>query len=559
MANLSYDRAMMEAVDEYLNKFTMSHPQSISLPRDTSILKDMLDGLLEACNMTIEIESALRTKEEKWSKLKSLRPEMIATVILRTQHIRLIQFTDEDISMGRRLAIYQCSGPNEGIYSTDTDEIERLVMEYSPSISQKDLDAVVKRLRLYSPLVQRCRDRDLIAVNNGIFNFRTKTLQPFDPELVFTVKSRINYTPNAINQIIYNPNDNTNWDVESWMNDLSDDPEIVNLLWEILGAIIRPNVRWNKSAWFYSTTGNNGKGTLCELMRQLCGAGAYASIPIADFAKKFALEPLITACAIIVDENNVGEFVDKAGNLKAVITNDVIAVEGKYEKPVKLQFFGFMVQCINEMPRIKDRSDSFYRRQLFVPFDKCFTGRERKYIKDDYLHRAEVLEYVLHKVLHMDYYTLSEPKACKDALEEYKEYNDPVRQFVNEILPQCVWDLLPFTFLYDLYKAWFRRTSPSGTVQGRNKFIGELLSVIDPNVWSCPNKEARIRPGHRMDWAEPLIMEYDLKDWMSPLYCQAGTEVEARPVMKASYSGLQRVNTRNAAYYAIFDDAKQAC
>ena len=122
--------------------------------------------------------------------------------------------------------------------------------------------------------------------------------------------------------VIHNPNDNTDWDVESWMNESSDDPEIVTLLWEILGAIIRPNVRWNKSAWFYSTTGNNGKGTLCELMRQLCSSGAYASIPIADFAKRFALEPLITACAIIVDENNVGEFIDKAGNLKAIITND---------------------------------------------------------------------------------------------------------------------------------------------------------------------------------------------------------------------------------------------
>lgn len=55
--------------------------------------------------------------------------------------------------------------------------------------------------------------------------------------------------------------------------------------------------------------------------------------------------------------------------------------------PVSFVFRGFMVQCVNEYPRVKDKSDSFFRRQLFVPFMKCFTGIERKYIKDDYLHR----------------------------------------------------------------------------------------------------------------------------------------------------------------------------
>src|SRR5699024_12115213 len=113
---------------------------------------------------------------------------------------------------------------------------------------------------------------------------------------------------------------------ESWMKELSDDSEIVNLLWEILGAIIRPLVPWNKSAWFYSEKGNNGKGTLCELMRQLCGSGSYASIPLADMGKDFMLEPLTRASAIIVDENDVGTYIDKAANLKAIITNDVIQI-----------------------------------------------------------------------------------------------------------------------------------------------------------------------------------------------------------------------------------------
>lgn len=317
-------------------------------------------------------------------------------------------------------------------------------------------------LRIRAEKVMICDNPDLIAVNNGVFDYRQKILLPFDKQYVFTAKSRVDYVDNPVNPVIHNPEDGTDWDVESWMNDLSDDHEVVESLWEILGAIIRPNVPWGKSAWFYSESGNNGKGTLCELMRELCGETTYASVPLSDFSKDFMLEPLTQATAIIVDENDVGTYIDKAANLKAVVTGDVIQINRKFKSPIAYRFKGFMVQCLNEMPKIRDKSDSFYRRQLFIPFTKCFTGAERKYIKHDYLHRQDVLRYVLHRVLHMDYYELRVPDSCKEALNEYKEFNDPIRQFVNEIFPELQWDLIPFSFLYDLYGAWYKKTSEKG-------------------------------------------------------------------------------------------------
>lgn len=367
-------------------------------------------------------------------------------------------------------------------------------------------------IRREAPRKERCKDRNLIAVNNGIFDYETKTLMPFDPEFVFTAKSKVNYNDQAYNVVIHNPDDNTDWDVESWMADLSDDPEIVNVLWQILGAIIRPNVSWNISAWFYSNTGNNGKGTLCELMRQLCGKGSYASISLSNFSKDFMLEPLIRATAIIVDENDVGTYIDKAANLKAVVTNDVIQINRKFMMPIAYQFMGFMVQCLNELPKVKDKSDSFYRRQLFIPFTKCFTGKERKYIKDDYLKRPEVLEYVMYKVLNMNYYELDTPQACKDALDEYKEFNDPIRQFFNEVVSQATWDFLPLKLLYDLYTIWFKKNNPSGTMLSSNPFKQSLISIVkQSDEWEYPDNKKRA--DKFMSLPEPLLYEYGLTEW----------------------------------------------
>lgn len=381
-------------------------------------------------------------------------------------------------------------------------------------------------------------------------------MHPFDPALVFLSKSHVDYRPQAASPVITHPIDGIDWDVESWIRELSDDEGIPELLWEIIGAIVRPHVSWNKAAWFYSERGNNGKGTLCSLMRNLVGHDSHTSIPLSEMSKDFALEPLIRASAVIVDENDVGTFIDKAANLKTIVTNDVLQINRKYRMPVAFQFFGFMVQCLNEFPRVKDKSESFYRRQLFVPFAKSFTGSERRYIKDDYLKRTDVLEYVLWYVLHRagaadpgSYYELSEPVATKAVLAEYKEANDPVRAFWNEMRERLVWGLTPFPFLYDLYKAWFTEVSPSGSPVSRQQFVKDLVEIIaDDQLWHCPDKNRKIRTASMMDDSEPLIAEYELKNWLNTAY--KGTDPMQRSKvtnLQPNYRGLLRRQQPTAA------------
>ncbi|GAB5079726.1 DNA primase family protein [Arthrobacter sp. AD-310] len=519
---------------EYLADIDPKNP-----PAPPIIERDLIDKV----NASFTLENTGRAPGNKIVLLKKLTCTQIAQVMLKLNRVVRIapagKNTDPDYDL---LAVYCDEGEDEGIYLTSDSSFSRIARSYNYDLTTNDFKEVRAALMDGAPRTYRCDDKDLIAVKNGVFDYHSKTLRPFNPNLVFLCKSQVEYDANAINPVITHPGDKTVWDVESWMSSLSDDQEIVELLWEILGAIIRPHVRWNKSAWFYAEQGNNGKGTLCELMRNLTGPAAYASIPINDFGKEFLLEPLTRASAIIVDENDVGTFVDKAANLKAIITNDVISMNRKHKTPIAFQFWGFMVQCLNEFPRIKDKSDSFYRRQLFVPFTKCFTGVERKYIKNDYLRRDDVLQYVLKRVLHMDYYSLSEPEATQLVLAEYKQFNDPVRAFFQEFEDQFTWDLLPFPFLYDLYRAWFSQTSPSGSPVGRNIFIKDLVSIVKQSqTWYCTDKELKIRPSTKLSKPEPLVIEYDLKDWTNKTY--TGTTVAQRALpypLKANYRGLLR-------------------
>ena len=475
---------------------------------------------------------------------QELLPVQIAEILSRAYPVVGIMTggtsSDPDYDL---LALYMEEGDDVGIYVTSEEPFRILARSYHYGLSTHEFDEMMSVLRDKVPRVKPCSDRNLIAVNNGIFDYAKKELISFSPEYVFLSKSRVNYDPAASNAVIHNDEDGTDWDVESWMSELSDDPAVVNTLWEVIGAIIRPLNPWNISAWFYSETGNNGKGTLCELMRQICGEGTYASIPLADFGKDFALEPLTHSSAIIVDENDVGTFIDKAANLKAVVTGDVIPINRKFKQIISYKFRGFMVQCLNEMPRIKDKSDSFFRRQLFIPFEKCFTGQERKYIKNDYLRRKDVLEYVLKRVLTMNYDSISVPDVCKRALNEYKSYADPVRNFLEEHMDLFQWDLLPYSWLYDCYREWYSKTSGSDrNMIGQQKFVKEvrrLCSEVCPG-WAVA--ETPMHPGNRMSASEPLIDEYHLKEWMNPLYMNGNPKYRCCPVLKNTYRGIYRIN-----------------
>lgn len=481
----------------------------------------------------------------KWKTLDRLVPQQLTDIVLHFNHVIRIDTTESNVETEEDLiGIYCDSGPNIGTYDTNESRLYDIVKRYDYQLEERKFKEVYFMLQSQAPRRTRCCDKDLIAVNNGIFNYRTKTLSDFDPQYVFLTKSRVDYNPNAQNVIIHNDDDDTDWDVESWMQSLSDDPEIVELFWQMMSAVIRPFVRWNKSVWMYSNTGNNGKGTLCELMRNLCGPGSHTSISLSEFDKEFALQPLIRSTAIIVDENDVGQYIDRLANLKAVVTNDIVQINRKFKAPISFRFWGFMVQCINDLPRIRDKSDSFYRRQILVPMEKCFTGAERRYIKNDYLHRPEVLEYVMKKALSGSFYELSTPEKCRDLLGSYKELNDPVREFINEFFGQFQWDLLPFEFLYDLYKAWYQECNPSGKPEGRTTMKRELVQLIlsEPELssqWCIPDNAVSTR--QTICCPEPLLLRYNLENWVNP------NTKSSRDMTKASMPYITKDRMRGIA------------
>ena len=529
--SITFDQLLAELTKEYLD---------LAVAAGLTDIKTIAHELLVATNRSISTMSS-----DKKKTLQRLSFAQVGECLIRIHNVVNLSLDDTDDASERStlLAVYMEYGKEEGLYHFDISDtaIKKMINQYSFSAKKNDQNEVLNYMRVHAPVKKRNSDCDLIAVKNGIFDFRRKVLIPFSSDYVFTTKLKVNYNPNAVNVIIHNSDDGTDWDFDSWIMEVADDKEIAEVLMQVISASVRPKVPFNKAVFFYSRKGNNGKGTICQLIRNLWGAENCCSLSVADFDKDFMLTPILNASVVLGDENPVGYTLDNADKLKQCITHDPVEINIKFQQPKKYTFWGLIIECINEILRFKDKTGSMARRELIIPFSKSFTGAERKYIKTDYIARTEVLEYVLFKALNMNFYDFSEPQACKEALIDQREMNDPIRQFWVEVKDQFVWELLPREFLYDLFKSWVKKNIPNCHIKGKRNFMDELTDIVmEDNDWQYTGrKQVRVTKA-MLDTPEPLIAAYDLVDWKNPNYTGADVSRICVPEFKEKYTGLTR-------------------
>lgn len=451
----------------------------------------------------------------------SLTAWQIATLAARWNRIRRIAHAGLPDKSRDELRVYQVSGPDKGLYVADESHLRLLVRAFDQDINDTKMREVIGHIYDSALRVEKNSDPDAIPCRSRVFDFRTKTQREYDPERdVFTSKLAVDCPLTEPQEPVRVIAGSGQWAFSAWLLDLfeglPDADEVAHTVWEIISAAVRPGVRWGKAAFFHSTRGNSGKGTLIEMIENLFGVGSPAScsIPLDQWGgpgNEFKLEPLLNAIAVLVDENNVGEHLPFLASLKAAVTGDRLAINRKNLKVITIRFRGFIIQCVNALPNTKDKSGSFWRRQLFVPFQKSFTGAEVPEIKNEFLRDPEVLEYVLWRALHMSHYTLSEPASCRALLEDAKTRNDLVHEFWQEVRKLFMWDLLPFAFLYQLFEAWRERENAGSRPLNKQTFIDRLLETVhDDDLWTCDDRTKVINPAGKMDGEEPLLREYDV-------------------------------------------------
>lgn len=383
-----------------------------------------------------------------------------------------------------RIAVYD---PDNGFYHKDPFYAYKIIRLIEPTFNKAKSDNVlfmlstIERTHHYNgftsnfPVGEYRDPRRFILVKNGIYDKKTNTLSGFTHEFVAFSTIATEYDKFAKSPDI------DGWNVDDWLLDLMDgDAGLVKLLWQVIAASLNGNYSYRKSIWFVGE-GNDGKGTFQQLITNIVGINNVATLKLNQFADRFGLSIIEGKTVIIGDDVQAGIYVDESSNFNSVVTGEPVLVEEKNKQPYATVFKKTVIQSTNELPKFKNKSNGTYRRFLIIPFRKTFSAADDNWaIKDDYINREEVREYVLKKALELNFDRFDEPEATKVLMEEFKESNDTVTLFINEWFDQFESTRLPVRFLWWLYQNWCKEEGM--TALTKRKFEQQLTKNI-PSGW----------------------------------------------------------------------------
>ena len=489
MGNQEWEENNLERLESELRKNTKPKSEWTFLSKAKSVVRKS-KPLQERLNEKAEHKRQENLDQWISEGSKGRKPKKLSTLqiagILKSE----ITFCTFDNTENAKLAMYCESGEQEGIYTRNENPIRRLIKQVEPNSTQNEANEVIYHLANTSPIKKRTNDKNLIPVKNGIYCKSDKQLYDFTPELVFTSKIATDYVFSAVKPHF------EDFDIDEWIEIIADnDPEVITLLWQVISASLNGNYTYGKMI-ILTGSGSNGKGTYQDLIRNIVGADNVASLRINQFDDRFNLSVLEEKTVNIGDDIQANIYIDDSANLNSVITGDAVMIDRKYQSQYTAEFKMTHIFSTNGMPRIKNQTDGTYRRLRIVPFNKQFLGcNENKAIKEDYIKRKSLREYVLKRAIEMDFADFIEPEASKIALEEYKLDNDPIRTFVEEyfeMIEEITTDQndiksIPTGLIYEYYLAFCHKNNYQ-KVTHRN-FTNKLKELIDPNKWEY--KKAR--------------------------------------------------------------------
>ena len=339
---------------------------------------------------------------------------------------------------------------SKGIYTSNEDYIKTCIKKIEIRYKLTKLKDVTEDLRANTRFRKPQRLDYLIAVGNGLFNIKTKALEPFDPKHFITAKVDTNYNIHALTN--YELIKNTYFNFDEWLKSIAcNDDEIITLLWQLINEAINPNKTRRKIAIMLGN-GTNGKSTFRQMMINLIGDINISVSTPHELQSRFGLTSLEGKICNYGDEVGTKPL-DEMDKLKSISSGESVNYERKNKDVRNYDFKTLLMFNSNEIPPIKDKSEAVLNRLLIIPFKANFEGVKDESIKDEKLNNKIILEYILYTALHLDFDKFIIPEAVKKQLLNYRQENDSVFSFMLYFKDKGYHHVscFPFRYLTDDY------------------------------------------------------------------------------------------------------------
>ncbi len=290
---------------------------------------------------------------------------------------------------------------------------------------------------------------NLLNLKNGLFDIKKGTLESHSPDIYSTIQLDVNYNSAA--------------KCLKWQKTLDEIFERhqgkIGLLQEYFGLCLTQYTHYEK-ALICIGEGANGKSTVLYVLFRAIGEDRNCSAVSLDMLRNshYKAELYGKLVNISIETRAKTELSDDI--FKAVVTGDPITADRKYKDPITFRPFCKLVFAFNEMPRVDDRTNAFYRRLLLLGFTKEFKEQEQnKNLKFELIEELDgIFLWALEGLKRLEnrgYFAISEN--MKLETEAIKRENNNTIDFVDEC---CVLGHsygIQKQFLYARYSEWCER------------------------------------------------------------------------------------------------------
>lgn len=328
------------------------------------------------------------------------------------------------ITVNGQLYVYE-----DGFYQQDERIIERKMIDLYPSIRRQQRGEVLDYIKIRTH--KRGEDIKIlpyvINLKNTRLDIRTGKCLEYDPNKIEFARIPVTYDQSAYCA-----------DLDKMLNRVFlGDREVINLFEEMIGYCLIKSSRYQK-AFIMVGSGSNGKSTILDLIEEFLGSANYSSLPLEQVTDRFNKAELEHKLANIGDDiDNVA--IKDSGTLKKMISGESITVERKGERPFKFRPYAKHIYSANSIPRSFDKSEGFYRRWIFIPFNATFSPDDPDYdpMIFDKITTDQALSYLLNLALKgarrlMKQGKFTQPASVANALEAYRTDNSTTLSWIED-------------------------------------------------------------------------------------------------------------------------------
>lgn len=360
-----------------------------------------------------QCEKDFKREEKTINKNMQLKHNEVAEKILVENSIALYE---------NDLFIYK-----NGFYSREEIEIERKIIEIIPDATSHFRVEVCKNLKLkLEPKEMFDREGGIINFKNGLFSIKEQKMYKHSPNFfsINQINTNLNFSAERVQA------------VDDVLNKLSSGIKgRKQTILEMIGYSMTTSVKLQKAFILYGNTARNGKSTLIDIIIHLLGDNNVGTVPFKEISKNKFAGAGIKGKLLNVGSEMTDEFIDDVSNFKMYITGDEVEIEEKFKPRQKIKPYAKFIFNANELPRVADKTDGFYRRLQIIPLEHSFTDKDAQNFNFNELISAKALEYLakisLEAYLSMGE-TFSNCEESKKEVDKYKVNSNSVLTFIND-------------------------------------------------------------------------------------------------------------------------------